>query len=221
MRSSDLVPVIVPPPMDGLGFRQGEVISFDSATGANTIDVGGTQLADVPMLNSGEAVALKAGHIVALLTWKSSWWVLGRVTLPGSDQFASASVAFGGGNGQTIGFGLSTTMSIIAQGSIDVPSWANEALVLATAQVSVTNETTGQDYMQVKAGINEIAGNLHDNIAPAGALTHAGASAQRLVFNPAASISIEVYSKSVFNPWSSNSNNTASVDAIAVFRSTS
>lgn len=83
-RSNDLVPLLFPPPSDQLGFRQGTVVSFDLDNGTNTIDVGGAQLTNVPLLNVTDSVSLEPGTVVALLTWKSSWWIIGRVIIPGS-----------------------------------------------------------------------------------------------------------------------------------------
>lgn len=85
MRSSDLSPFLHPAPAgDPLGFHQGTVVAWDNASNTNTIDVGGTQLTNVPVLNAGTVQALTAGQVVALLTWQGSWFVLGRLTPPGT-----------------------------------------------------------------------------------------------------------------------------------------
>lgn len=156
MRSDDLVPILTPPPMDGLGFRQGEVISFDSETGANIISVGGTTLVDVPMLNSGEAIALKAGHIVALLTWKSSWWILGRVTLPGSDQFASASVAIQNAGGQASNFTLNMTPNNKVTATLNVPAWADLATIMCVGHAQADNTTASDAYLAIQTSAGSV-----------------------------------------------------------------
>lgn len=158
MRSDDLAPLLVPPPQNGLSFRQGEVITFNSATGANSIDVGGTTLVDVPMLNSGEAVALKAGHIVALLTWKSSWWILGRVTLPGSDQFASASVLLESAGDWQTDFTLNTTQTARASVRTAVPPWATRVSVFAVSHGNADNTTAVDAMLNIMSRIDTQSG---------------------------------------------------------------
>lgn len=90
MRGDDLVPLLIPPPGPGLGMRQGVVVSWDPQTAENVIMVGGSLLQNVPILNTNEAVLLAEGSVVALLTWQSSWFILGRVTIPGTPEAASA-----------------------------------------------------------------------------------------------------------------------------------
>lgn len=102
MRSDDLVPLLTPPPLDGIGYRQGVVRSFNLATGENVIDVGGTQLVDVACLNVTDAAGLLPGMIVGLLTWRSSWWLIGRVAVPGSDDFGDLTVRNNDGSGVKI-----------------------------------------------------------------------------------------------------------------------
>lgn len=219
MRSSELVPFLTPPAQDGLGFRQGRVDTFDQNTGENAIEVGGTYLTDVPMLNSGEATALKPGHIVALLTWKSSWWILGRITMPGSDQFASASVAFGGCDDVGVGFAIQTSYAQKINCLIDVPAWADEAQVTAHVHASIENSTAGFDFAAVRAGIDSVFGTGIEVRAPAGHIVTASASMQRLVVDPGPTILIQGQVKSTFNNWGPDLGNACQIVATAVFRS--
>jgi hypothetical protein len=101
-RADDLVPLFFPPPRDELGFRQGTVVEFDLSTGENVIDVGGTQLVDVPLLSVVDSVSLEPGTVVALLTWKSSWWIIGRVILANSPGFGQLCVFENNGEGVCI-----------------------------------------------------------------------------------------------------------------------
>lgn len=101
-RADDLVQLFTPPSLDQLGFRQGLVVSFDLSNGQNVIDVGGTQLVNVPLLNVTDSVSLQAGDIVALLTWRSSWWIIGRVILPNSPGYGSFCVFENNGEGVCI-----------------------------------------------------------------------------------------------------------------------
>lgn len=97
-----LLPLFFPPPSDDLGFRQGTVIAFDLDNGENIIDVGGTQLVNVPLLNVVDSVSLLPGTIVALLTWKSSWWVIGRVIVAHAPGFGKFCVFENNGEGVCI-----------------------------------------------------------------------------------------------------------------------
>lgn len=88
MRSDDLSPFLTPPGQSTddpservLRLRQGTVVAWDNSTNTNTIDVGGTQLQNVPVLN---AATYTAGQVVTLLTWAGTWFVLGRITAPGT-----------------------------------------------------------------------------------------------------------------------------------------
>lgn len=69
-------------PGTSVTFRQGKVIEWDSATGENTLDVGGAALVNVPSLTS-EAATLQPGDVVMLLAAGTTWLVLGKVTTPG------------------------------------------------------------------------------------------------------------------------------------------
>jgi hypothetical protein len=88
MRADDLAPLIQPPPSAGLGFRQGRVLAWDPETAHNTIEVAGTVMQDIPILNGAEALLLGVGDIVGLITHGSTWFILGRVTVPGSPEAA-------------------------------------------------------------------------------------------------------------------------------------
>lgn len=219
MRSDDLVPFLSPPMQAGLGFRQGQVITFNQSTGHNSINVGGTILTNLPMLNSGEATSLKPGHIVALLTWQSSWWILGRVTMPGSDQFASASVAFGGCDEVGTGFAVQTTFAQKSNCNVAVPAWADEALVTCAVHASVENVTAGFDFLAVRAGIDSNFGTGLEVRAPAGHIVMASASQQLLITNPGATILVQGQVKSTFNSWAADLGNACQIVATAVFRS--
>lgn len=87
MRGDDLVPLLVNGGKAGVGFRQGKVLSFNVDTGANTIEVGGAVLHNVPALNVTDAAGLQPGMIVGLLTYQGTWWIIGRVARPGTRDF--------------------------------------------------------------------------------------------------------------------------------------
>jgi len=214
------------PPAPGVRFRQGTVLTWNASTGANTISVGGATLTDVPILNTGEAVALKAGHVVGLLVFGASWFILGRVTVPGGSDFASASVAFGGAGASATNFTLSTTQTNKVTTSIAVPSWADEAIVLCTVNCSLTNPRAVIDFANLSATIDGVGGGqAQSGFSPLGDasgnyLQPMSASGQRLITSPGATIALagQVWANGA--SWGASANNIVNIDAIAVFRST-
>lgn len=82
MRSTDLAPLFAKTPPE-LGLRQGVVIAWDSITGENVVRLGGVDLTDLPTLASTGTVLLGPGDVVGLLRYRSTWFVLGRIGVPG------------------------------------------------------------------------------------------------------------------------------------------
>jgi hypothetical protein len=209
----------------GVRFRQGTILTWNANTGENTVDLAGGVLTNVPILNTGEAVALKAGHVVGLLGQGTSWFIVGRVTPPNDPNFAGASVAFGGANGFAQNFGLSTTLTAIASASIPVPSWADEAIVLATASATVVNTRGVADSAILFAQIAVNASNpIEQNtgtIAAAG--TSNVSNAYQITTSDPADlafpIQVSAQMSSTGAAWAASGNNRVTISAIAVFRS--
>lgn len=94
----DIAALFAPPPAgpaQDVRYRQGTVIAWDPLTASNVIDVGGTWLTDLPVLNTSEALLLGAGDSVGLLAASSergavSYVILGRLTVPNTPGAASA-----------------------------------------------------------------------------------------------------------------------------------
>lgn len=101
-RSEDLAPLFASQLLGdslAVGFRQGVVEAWDPLTGQNTVRVGSTPLANLPTLNTTEALLLKPGDVVGILTagagGAATFFVLGRITVPNSGPAASAMDVFG------------------------------------------------------------------------------------------------------------------------------
>jgi hypothetical protein len=62
-----------------LQFYQGIISVWNTATFANVIQVAGTTLRNIPVLTSAGLNALRAGDPIALLKYKNSWFIIGRV----------------------------------------------------------------------------------------------------------------------------------------------
>lgn len=81
-RSDDLAPLLAPAPAPAVGYRQGVVVAWDSVTFANQVSVGGATVTNLPLLNSSDASLIVPGDTVGILTFGSSWAILGRFTVP-------------------------------------------------------------------------------------------------------------------------------------------
>ncbi len=98
MAADELVRLFAPEPAtaaQGVRYRQGVIITFDPATLANTVLVGGTVLTDLPLLGVGEATLLTAGSVVGILVIGSgggaaSMAIIGRIVTPGTSDAADA-----------------------------------------------------------------------------------------------------------------------------------
>lgn len=207
----------------GVRFRQGTILTWDPNTGANTIDVAGGTLTNVGMMNIGEAISLKPGHVVGLLGQGGTWWIIGRVTLPGSADFASASVAFASGSDFTSNFTVPSALTTRATVTLDVPSWADEAAVISTATASLLNTSGADDFAFMWALIGGVGGTA------SGSGFSSGASIQRFqnltsnysrVFTPGATISVVAQlGTNSGTSWAADTGNRCGLSAIAIFRS--
>ncbi len=82
MRSDDLAPLLAAQGGSTVGIRQGTVIAWDPVSLANEISVGGASLINLPVLDQGSTALVTVGDSVIILTFNSSWLVLGRVVTP-------------------------------------------------------------------------------------------------------------------------------------------
>ncbi len=81
-RSDDLAPLFVPGRAPAVGIRQGAVISWDPVTLNNEVEVAEAILVDLPVLDVGGTDQIVAGDAVMIVTYGSSWLILGRVIVP-------------------------------------------------------------------------------------------------------------------------------------------
>jgi len=83
-RSDDLQPLLTGSPPTAIGFRQGVVVSWDPVTYANYIQVGTALLYNLPVFTSTDAALIAEGDTVTILTFGTTWAILGRFTVPPS-----------------------------------------------------------------------------------------------------------------------------------------
>lgn len=211
---------------DAVRFRQGTILTWDPETGDNTVDLAGGTLTDVPILNTSEAIALKAGHVVGMIGQGSTWAILGRFTPPGDPNFAGASVAFDGVHNSATNFSVTTTHLDKVTGSIDVPAWADEALVTMTSQISLANTSASTFYAAFEPFIDGVGGggigfglsaNAH---ASANDLNAGSVSYQRVLTSLGATISLSTKAWVTAGTLPASATSTVILDATAIFRST-
>lgn len=142
----DLAPLINPDRPQALGFRQGVIITWNQGTGSNTIRVGGAGgavVADLPCINPLQVLSLTSGDVVGILTFGSTWFVLGRISVPGtagadtglevlSDRTVTRTIPVAESTTSTSFVGLATPGPTV---TVVVPSTAR-VLVLISAQIS-------------------------------------------------------------------------------------
>lgn len=173
---SELFTPSPPGPAQDVRYRQGVVVAWDPLTAENQIDVGGTTLENLPILNTSEALLLAAGDVVGLMAAYSeggavSYVVLGRLTVPGTASAATALQALTNYiySATVPDFGSTTsgTFGDLSPAGPEVTAFirgSGKALVIlgATVFVSVANDAnavlTRQPQMSFAAsGANTIA----------------------------------------------------------------
>jgi hypothetical protein len=155
MRSDDLTGLLQPTP-DPSAFRQGQIVTFDPATGANTVNVAGALLTDLPLLNIGDTVNLLPDDVVVLIKYGASWAILGRVVTPGSASLSANVVATQTQSAGALGpANLSGTNLIIAQtGNFTIPSWANRIDFMAVGFAHALNSTANAEELYCSVAVD-------------------------------------------------------------------
>ncbi|WP_188193450.1 hypothetical protein [Nonomuraea sp. SYSU D8015] len=228
-QSDDLTPLLFPPAQGDFGFHQGKVLTWNQKTGQNTISMAGATLVDVPIMNGTEVPLLQPGHVVGMLRWKSSYFVLGRIIVPNAPDIGALPGALAGVGATNLNFEITTVREKVATAVFDVPPWANQALVLCVANASMHNLLGTSQFFYLTSPISDgFGGEMYANI-PAGQTMHVSAATQFLMgegaFDPVTGdpiglgtkITVAAQVRASANVPSSTSN-IASVHAIAMFR---
>jgi hypothetical protein len=163
----DLTSLFTNPDPDS-AFRQGQIVDFNLTTGANRVRVGGAELIDLPILVGGDTVNLRGesspgagdGDVVIVLKYAGSWAILGRIVQPGAGTLAQASVDFDTGYAaDTTVANMTTSFATRGSHTFDVPSWANNAIVLATSVANLQNTSAAAGYAELITDINGSGGS--------------------------------------------------------------
>jgi hypothetical protein len=227
MGVADDLTSLFPAPAAGAQLGQGTILTWDSATGHNTVDWAGTTLTDVPILNTAEAITLKPGHVVVLLGQGGSWFIIGRVTTPGDPDFAGASVAFSALNDQATNFALSTSLVTKSSVLLNVPAWADEAAIFVVGACTVVNPNGAADFAACSAfidgnpgaGVQTGVANGPTNTTDQHVQSMAVSMARVQPVTGGSTVLCELKIRSTAAAWSAQSANIAEVSAMAIFRS--
>jgi hypothetical protein len=112
-----------------LYFRQGEILTYNIVTGANTVKVLGTTMTNLPILTTGEVTSLAAGDVVGILKAGTQYWIIGRID--SSDE--SLNIGAGSAGRGLLGFEFATSALPSAGVTVNVHTDT-------TLQVTVTSE---------------------------------------------------------------------------------
>lgn len=203
-------------------FRQGTITAWDANSGTNTVDLAGGTLTNVPILNTGEAIALKAGHVVVLMGLGLSWFIIGRVTAPNDPNFAAASVAFGSAGSQLFGFSLSTTLTVkTSSNELVVPDWADEAIVFVGGHMHALNTTASRDTLSFQVGCQGGNGGGITQTVEAGWPAHAAAVSRNLFTGLSGGETLQITGEARcgVGPFGVTGSNAMFIHAIAVYKS--
>lgn len=107
--SDDLAPLLVSPKTGAVRYGQGVIISWNQTTFENVVEWNGARLRNLPVLSGTDALTYREGETVGLLGWdpggrkgSSSWWILGRLILPGGNNAESVISWMTGSLGQAV-----------------------------------------------------------------------------------------------------------------------
>lgn len=218
----DLAPLLFPPVRGDFGFHQGKVVTWDQSTGENTILVAGATLVDVPILNGTEVPLLEPDHIVGMLRFKSSYFILGRIIIPNTPDIGALPGMLVGSGQAEAAFSLSTVSQSLASSLITVPPWANQALVMCTANAVVKNTGNANGFVTIAAEINDGQSGQMFTYVNVGQFEHVSAASQFLFgvgsdlpLGADILIAAEIIAT---NTWAADASNYITAQAIAMFR---
>lgn len=212
-------------------FRQGTIVTFNTLTGANTINVAGAVLTNVPLLNIGDTINLLPGDVVVLMKMKSAWAILGRVIIPGGASINASAISFASAFGSASGTGtgnVTATHVVKTSTTIAVPAWANTVAITAalTGQAIQTNNVadflnstveffipsggtvTGQANFAEANGLN-----LWASVSNTFSTTFSG-------ITPGDTITIRAYFWVIGADWVAANSNSYGINALAAFTKT-
>lgn len=207
------------PELPDLGFHQGLITAFDITNGQNTVLVAGEPIVNIPMLNIGDTTNLNSGDVVAVLRYKTRYFILGRIVLPNSEVFATTSVAFFSANADADTFTITTTETIKVTVTVDIPVWANKGLIQAIGIMNGRNSTAGADAVYAAVWIDSLNGDQNLQSVPTGNQVGNVTAAYSLHANmvPGGSFDITLRAKTDTGTWASSAFNAGRLSVAVTF----
>jgi hypothetical protein len=147
-------------------FRKGVLLAFNPATGANTVNVAGANLTNLPILVSGSETAFTVGQTVGIMVVGTSMFIVGRIAIPGSAAYASTTSALAYATGSASAFSLAWPGFVtLVSAVLTVPSWASKAAIFCVTRGAVKNTRGSVDNLQtnivIPGGVSPLAvGNV-------------------------------------------------------------
>lgn len=180
-------------------FCQGVILSFSSIDGTNTVGVNGTTLTNLTMSLTGAEVDYSVGDRVLLIVLGNTYMIHSKIVSPGSAAFGSASQAFASSSNTVANVGSTTTVSAIVSTSLNVPSWANQAMVwlIGTAQAVNTGASSGACYSQVQITGLAATPLLTTLVVSGGANPMTSADVQTMAVTPGGTITGSTFTAAV------------------------
>jgi hypothetical protein len=147
----DVAGLFLPPaagPSQTMAYRQGIVTEFNPVTLENKVDVGGTELTDLPLLGVGEATLLAAGAVVGLLAigdTAKTFAIVGRLVHPNTAQARDAT-----------GLLSANTKAATVGDQEGTDSTTYTDLATVGPQVTVTVRSTGRLLVSISFGVQAL-----------------------------------------------------------------
>lgn len=225
--NDDLTSLVTPGGAPQTEFRQGVVVTFDSSTGNNTINVAGSVLTNVPTLNPLDAINYATNTVLLLLRMGASWVIVGRPALTGQTNglFVQETQTDNAGS-----FDLATGSGVFAtpagqNGSVTAPPWANRMAFFATATMFATNTSASADFAYVQVLETTTSATSQPMqmglaVGATGCVT-SSKSASSVAITGGATFSLRAQCRTNANAWphptGTNHPNTITVDGIFTF----
>ena len=209
-------------PSADVGFHTGAILSWDSATGENVVNVSGAAISDLPVLNIGDTTNLTVGDVVALIRYKTTYFILGRVVLPNSGAFATSAVSFEKIATKTASFALTTSDTTVISADVHVPAWANRALVHVNYHLAGRNSSGVSTYLNAKISCAalSISGTIYWNVeqvANTGYGTVSVAASAEESVTPGATVTVNGVAFVNSGPWAASSEHEAIMTGFAIY----
>lgn len=175
-RPDDLAPLFQAMAADGqVEFRQGIIVTWDAATGHNSVDVGGAILQDLPCLNIGDFVVLNPGDVVGINKVGNTYFIVGRIQLPAPPDDTRSILDFDIQDESDDDFGMNSTFTTRITINIPLPTWirpGDEIAIGATFTVAARNsQPTARLYATIVFEYGGVAFNVPAKFADVPSLT--------------------------------------------------